>query len=74
MINDKKIQGHTDLVKRKNAIVNTNSEAYLEAKKRRERAKQIDEVVQKTESLGKKVEEIDQKLSLIISLLGGNKE
>ena len=71
MMNDKRVQGHTELVKRKNAVVNTDRSAYLAAKKRREREVMLDEIIEKTKILDERFSVLDDKLSKILNLLEG---
>lgn len=71
MIIDKKIQGHSDdLVKRNGSVINTDKGAYMAARARIERQKREQENLNKTKELEKKVESLEQKIDLILQLLG----
>ena len=69
MIKDKKIKDQPGLVKRDASIINTDKDAYLAALKRRERENLVENLAAKTQELEEKVDSIDEKLNLILSLL-----
>lgn len=71
MINDKKIKDQPSLVKREASVVNTNKEEYLAALQRRQKEQQLDSITERTKTLEAKVEDIDEKLNLILELLKG---
>lgn len=71
MINDKKIKDQPGLVKREASVVNTNKEEYLAALQRRQKEQQLDSIIERTKTLEAKVEDIDEKLNLILELLKG---
>lgn len=71
MINDKKIKDQPGLVKREASVVNTNKEEYLAALQRRQKEQQLDSIIERAKTLESKVEDIDEKLNLILELLKG---
>lgn len=69
MINDKPIKNEPFLVKRDGSIIDTDEAAYKAALMRRQKALQVENLVIKTQELEAKVDSIDEKLNLILSLL-----
>lgn len=69
MINDKNIKNHPSLVKRGGSVINKDKDEYLAALARREKDKTLDNLILKTKELEEKVDSIDDKLNLILSLL-----
>lgn len=71
MINDKKIKDQPGLVKRDASVINTDKEEYFAALQRRQKDIIFKDIFERTETLEKKVESIDEKLNLILDLLTG---
>ncbi len=68
-MNDKPVKGHAGLIKRNNAVVDTNNKAYEAAKNRKNKEKTILDLIEKTDLLEKSVDDINGKLLLILDLL-----
>lgn len=73
MINDKQIKGHSNLVKRDNAVINTDKQEYEAAKNRRQKEQIINDLLEKTNHLENNIQDINEKLNLILVALQGNK-
>ncbi len=71
MSNDVKITGHTNLVKRNNAVIDNDAKAYRQALARRQKEKKIHDMIEKTEHLENKIKDLDNKLDSIIDILKG---
>lgn len=69
MSNDIKIHGHKKLVKRGNAIVDMDVNAYQQALSRRNKDKQLTNLIDKTEELENQVLNLNSKLDAILNLL-----
>ena len=69
-MDDLKIKGHDNLLKRnKSSVINTDDEAYLAAKKRAKNKDILEKLVIKTEELENKFDKIESLLDSILSNL-----
>ena len=69
-MDDIKIKGHANLLKRnKSSVINTDDEAYLAAKKRAKNKDILEKLVIKTEELENKFDKIESLLDSILSNL-----
>ena len=69
-MDDLKIKGHDNLLKRnKSSVINTDDEAYLAAKKRAKNKDILEKLVIKTEELENKFDNIESLLDSILSNL-----
>lgn len=69
-MDDLKIKGHDNLLKRnKSSVINTDDEAYLAAKKRAKNKDILEKLVVKTEELENKFDKIESLLDSILSNL-----
>lgn len=69
-MDDLKIKGHDNLLKRnKSSVINTDEEAYLAAKKRAKNKDILEKLVIKTEELENKFDKIESLLDSILSNL-----
>ena len=69
-MDDIKIKGHDNLLKRnKSSVINTDDEAYLAAKKRAKNKDILEKLVIKTEELENKFDKIESLLDSILSNL-----
>ena len=69
-MDDLKIKGHDNLLKRnKSSVINTDDEAYLAAKKRAKNKDILEKLVIKTEELENKFDKIESLLYSILSNL-----
>ena len=69
-MDDLKIKGHDNLLKRnKSSVINTDDEAYLAAKKRAKNKDILEKLVIKTEELENKFDKIESMLDSILSNL-----
>ncbi len=69
-MDDLKIKGHDNLLKRnKSSVINTDDEAYLAAKKRAKNKDILEKLVIKTEELENKFNKIESLLDSILSNL-----
>lgn len=69
MSNDIKIDGHKKLVKRGSAIVDMDINAYQQALSRRNKDKQLSNLIDKTNELEHQVHSLNSKLDIILNLL-----
>ena len=69
-MDDLKIKGHDNLLKRnKSSVINTDDEAYLAAKNRAKNKDILEKLVIKTEELENKFDKIESMLDSILSNL-----
>ncbi len=69
-MDDLKIKGHDNLLKRnKSSVINTDDEAYFAAKKRAKNKDILEKLVIKTEELENKFDKIESLLDSILSNL-----
>lgn len=69
-MDDLKIKGHDNQLKRnKSSVINTDDEAYLAAKKRAKNKDILEKLVIKTEELENKFDKIESLLDSILSNL-----
>ena len=69
-MDDLKIKGHDNLLKRnKSSVINTDDEAYLAAKKRAKNKDILEKLAIKTEELENKFDKIESLLDSILSNL-----
>lgn len=69
-MDDLKIKGHDNLLKRnKSSVINTDDESYLAAKKRAKNKDILEKLVIKTEELENKFDKIESLLDSILSNL-----
>lgn len=66
---DKKIQGHSNLVKRNNSIIDVDEAAYKAALKRKKNAELLNNLQQKNEELENKIEKLDDSLKIVQNML-----
>lgn len=60
---DKKIQGHSNLVKRNNSIIDVDEAAYKAALNRKKNASLLKTLMEKNSELEKRIEKLDNTLT-----------
>lgn len=66
---DKKIQGHSNLVKRNNSIIDVDEAAYKAALNRKKNASLLKTLMEKNSELEKRIEKLDNTLTSMSDVL-----
>ena len=70
MINDIKVVGHANIVKRNNMVVDVDQSSYKAAKARRTKEHLVDNLIKKTNEMEFQINGINDKLDALIQLIG----
>ena len=69
-----KVKDYPHLIKQSGSIVNTNRDEYLKRKAKQRESKRIAELSKKNQEMERKVDELSDKMDIIIGLLMGDKQ